>query len=312
MIQNVGALASTFLCGLIAGRYGYQAGFAFAASGMVIGFFAFLLGGRLLKGLEGRPAQRIPIWWIPILGVIFVFSFFAMKFEDIALPCLPWATATVFIFFSYKLLKSQEIPKEKSRLLLLYLVGMILFFAVEDQICSSLVIFAERVSQRSIGGWAIPSSILITINPMVILLFGALIAKVRFPLSIPFFLAAFAFGLLAFFCFKHLPFSIFTMMGIVSLISIAELMVGPVIYSYASEVAAKGKAGPVMGMLPVAFSLAFLLSGKFSKMVAIDETQSTFFIYGTGFAKIALIVLLGGVVLELLKKRFTNAKRPVY
>ena len=199
------------------------------------------------------------------------------------------------------------------RTLLVYLGAMILFFAVEDQICSSLVVFSERVADRTVLGWTVPSSALISVNPVIILLLGALVAKMRFRLSVPFILVALSFGALAFVCFKEISLSFFGVMGMVSLISIAELMIGPVVYSYASEVAAKGKAGMVMGMLPIAFSLAFLLSGSFSKMVAINESGSSLFIYGSGFAKIAVIVLIGGLFLEILMKRYANgAKRSIY
>ena len=85
-------------------------------------------------------------------------------------------------------------------------------------------------------------------------------------------------------------------------------MVGPLVSSIASEVAAKGRPGTVMGMVPIAFSLAVLLGGGFSKMVAIEENGVSLAIYGAGFGKIALLTLVGGIILQLLMNRLAHAK----
>jgi POT family proton-dependent oligopeptide transporter len=312
MLQNLGALISTFLCGMIANIFGYKAGFSVAASGMAIGCLILFMGRHLIKGMGEAPARQKSLWVIPSLGAILVLSALAIHYEELTLPLLPWATALVFCIFASKLLKTQELGRQKVRTLLIYLGAMILFFAGEDQICSSLVVFSEREVDRMLWGWTFPSSLLMSANPIIILTFGALVAKVRFRLAAPFLLVALSFGSLALVCFKEISFSIFGIMGLVGVISLAELMIGPVVYSFASEVAAKGKAGMVMGMLPIAFSLAFLLSGAFSKMVAISEAATSLHTYGSGFAKIAVIVLVGGLLLEILMKRYADAKRTVY
>lgn len=304
MMQNLGALVSTFLCGVIAQKYGFKAGFAFAAIGMVFGNLMLFLGRPLLKGLGTPPPQnKRSFGWIGILLLIFAMASLTIAFSPIALPILPWVTVGIFIFFAMRLFKCRELPKERVRLLLIYLVGLILFFALQDQICSSLIVFSNRMVDRTILGWTLPSSILMSINPIVILLLGSLIAKMRFRLAFPFALSAVSFGCLALLCFWQIAISFSGVMGTVVMISVAELMVGPIVMSYASKIAPKRYAGVVMGMIPIAFSIAFLLSGSFSQMVAIDGRSDALVSYGVGFGKIALIALVGGIILDRLIKK---------
>jgi proton-dependent oligopeptide transporter, POT family len=309
MVQNLGAFVSTLVCAVIANLYGFKVGFAVAAAGTLLSCITLFLGRNWIKHLGSAPkGQEKKKWWMPSLFLIFALAAFAIHFQAYVLPLLPWITVSVFIFFALKLLKSGDLPKEKIRLFLVYLGAMILFFGVEEQICSSLVLFSERVTDRSFFGWTIPSSVLMSVNPVIILLFGTLFAKKRFRLFLPFLLVALAFGALAFVCLQGVSLPFASVMGMVALVSLAELMIGPVVMSYAAGVAPKGKAGSVMSMLPIASSLAFLLSGKFSKMVAISEGSSSLYTYGLGFGKIALIVLIGGIVLELLMTRYCKAK----
>lgn len=310
MMQNLGAFVSTFLCGAIATHYGFRAGFAVAASGMIFAVMTLFLGRGWLKDLGSIPKRKG--WWILCVLLIFGAAMAAITYANTMFYVLPWVTLGVFLFFAVKLLRDAELPKEKIRLLFVYLGALILFFAVEDQVFSSLMVFSERIVNRTFFGWTMPSSIMMSINPVLILLFGTLIAKLRFRISIPFLLVGGAFGLIAIVCLQQMNFSIFGVLGVVVMLSIAELMIGPMVFSYASEVATSRKAGMVMGMVPISFSLAFLLSGHFSKMVAVEENVSSLTTYGIGFGKIALIVLVGGIVLEFLMKRFSYAqKRPV-
>jgi dipeptide/tripeptide permease len=192
--------------------------------------------------------------------------------------------------------KDSKYAKGSVYQLLVYLGGLILFFAIEDQICSSLLLFTEREMSRKVCGWVIPSSYITAINPIVILLFGTFIAKKRLSMIIPFSITGGAFAILAFFCHLNLNLSILGIIGIVACISLAELMIGPLVFSYTSEIAAQGNAGMVMGIVPIAFSLAFQVSGGLGKMVTLEG-------YEIGFGLVALFSLIGGLVIHLLFKR---------
>ncbi len=308
MIQNVGALISTLLCPLIATQFGFQWGFLIAALGMVVGVVALIWKRDLL------PQERLPIQKknalavLPMMALILGMGILAIFKEEMALPFLPWITGGFFCFFAWKLLKEHTLSKSQVRQFLIYLGALILFFAAEEQICSSLVLFSERETNRALLGWEVPSSVIMAVNPVVIILFGTLISKFRAAIFTPFALVALSFGSVALLCLFHLAISFWGVIGMVAVVSLAELMVGPIVMSFASEVAAKGRSGMVMGMVPIAFSLAFLLGGGFSKMVAIEDQVTSLATYGAGFGKIALLTLIGGLVLQLLLRRMTREK----
>lgn len=300
MVQNIGALVSTAVCGIISEKYGFRAGFAFCASGMLCGCALLFAKRRLLAGLGNAPCNTKSGLLLAPAALLFGGIALVISQERMMLPILPWLTAGIFLFFAVKLLRDPDLPREKVRLLLVYLGALVLFFAAEDQICSSLMLFAERESGRTLFGWTIPSSMIMTLNPIVILVLGSILgsmfARFRIRLIIPFILVASAFALLRY----------ASVFGVIVMISLAELMIAPLIFSFASEVASKGKAGMMMGMIPIAFSLAVMLGGRMSKMVALDESG-----YGSGFCKVALLVLVGGIILELLRKGFSYEKRTV-
>lgn len=277
MGQNLGALLSTAVCSVLALKYGFKVGFGLAASGMVIGCALLWIKRDLLSKVGEAPRKpKISLLLVPG-GILLVAFAGIISQEKIMLPIIPWVTLGLFVYFAVKLARDPDLPKKKIYLLFVYLGALILFFAAEDQLFSSLMIFAQ-------------SGAFLSLNPIVILLLGPLIAKFRFRLIIPFLITALAFATL----------QITSVFGLIVALSVAELMIGPMIMTFASEVAVKGKAGMVMGMIPIAFSLAFMLGGGMSKMVALDEGG-----YGSGFIKLAVAILVGGILLELLKKRFS-------
>lgn len=65
MMQNLGALVSTFICGVVAEHYGYRAGFALAASGMVIGSITLFAAERCSRVWESLRHEREHSGWLP-------------------------------------------------------------------------------------------------------------------------------------------------------------------------------------------------------------------------------------------------------
>ncbi|MBS0645292.1 MAG: MFS transporter [Verrucomicrobia bacterium] len=312
MMQNLGALMATILCGFIAMRYGFRLGFLVASLGMVVGHSMLLIKQKLLHTLENTPAKAYRKGLAIAAGLaLLIFGTLGICYEKYVLMFLPFLAGGVLIYFALCLMQDARWTRKQVYSLFVFLGGLILFFAVEDQICSSLLLFAQRETQRSIFGWTIPSSVILTINPIVILLCGTMIAKRTSYLLTPFILSAGAFGILAILCLLNINCSVLGVMGAVIAISLAELMIGPLVLSKTSQLAARGSPGMVMGMVPIAFSLAFQLSGGLSKIVAIEDLSSSLQIYGSGFGIIALLLLLGGVVMQILVKRFYEEKSSV-
>ena len=232
MMQNLGALLSTALCGFIAIHYGFRWGFAVASSGMIIANLTLFLRRGLLQNLGTVPQKKHPtVVSILLLVCMLVIGTVGVASEKIVMLFLPWITGGLLVIFGVRLLKDAKLGKEIVYKLFIYLAGLILFFAVEDQICSSLLLFAERETERRVFGWTLPSGLITSLNPIIILVFGAVIAKRKTQVFTPFGLTSVSFGILAVFCLLNLNFSLFGVMGVGTVISIAELMIGPLVYS---------------------------------------------------------------------------------
>ncbi|NGX57265.1 MAG: Dipeptide permease D [Chlamydiae bacterium] len=309
IIQNLGALVSTILCGIVANQYGFRYGFALAASGMVFGNIVLFFLRKPLRELDQSPPKRGGIV-LSILGVIALLAVgtLGVYAEEIVFQFLPLLTMGLFGGFAFFLVKDAMIPKKQIYQLLVYLGALILFFAIEDQIFSSLILFTERVTDRTLFGWEISSSLITSINPIVIILLGTAVVSLKSKLVTPFIITGGAFAILAAFCFFNFSISILGVMGVVGAISIAELMIGPLVMSFTSEVAAKGRPGMVMGLVPIAFSLAVQMSGGVGQLMAVENKEQSLEIYGTGFGIVALLMVGGGFILHILMRRFSYEK----
>ena len=313
---NLGALLATLLCGYAAERFGWHWGFGLAAIGMLIanlklfGFSPLLDGkGEAPKSFEWTNALLL------LAGIAggLVIAAWAIENEEIALLLLPWISLAGALGVSFYLGRAKIVPKDKIIALGLRLMALILFFAVEEQMASSLMVFSERQVAKTLFGFSIPISSILSINPLIIITFGVFVSRffhkyqpslVPYRLIFPFAISGSAFAGLALGCFLEPPeaeFPLLAVMGAMALISLSELMIGPAVYSFCSEMAGPHHQGRVMGLVPIAFALASMLGGSLSKWMALEGTQmnSAYVTYGNGFSAIAALCLGCALLLGL-------------
>jgi proton-dependent oligopeptide transporter, POT family len=157
--------------------------------------------------------------------------------------------------------KTQETGDLKSRVWIALGV-LTLFYAASEQSLSSLIVFAERATNRTVLGYSLPSSLITVMNPLIIVLCGSAVARYRCGLSLPLIITAFSFGLLSFASNFMGDIPIGAVAGAVGAISVAELMVGPIVTSFMSEVSTKKSPGTSIGLLYVANGLSSWLGGE--------------------------------------------------
>ncbi len=265
MVMNVGALLSTLICPLVAAYYGWHYGFGIAAIGMLIGIVTLFIFSHQLRVEE---VSIRPVKTAMLLIALFVATFVSLQLQQFLLPLLPFVVIALFVIMLRSMAKQIITP----------LLALVCFFAIQEQIGSSLLIFTERFVPSSV-----PSSILLAINPLVVLVLGSVLAKMtgKIRLILPFALMGVVFALLGSMTLAKLSVPIGGMMAVIGVISIAELLIGPYVFSSISEVSTKGT---VMGMIPLGFSLAALLGGGISKGVACH--------YGYGFCLISICLII--------------------
>ncbi|MCA9310987.1 MAG: oligopeptide:H+ symporter [Phycisphaerales bacterium] len=196
---NLGAFFSPLVAGWLASRVGWHWGFGSAAVGMLAGLACYqMLRPRYLKGIGLAPEvevrQRskglvalmtVGVLAIPLLPLaLFVFG----GLDDILSG---WAkltasfgvwrmagTITGLLLASCWVFLILQKPAERSRLaviLILAFIGNIFFWTAFEQAGSTLNVFAERNTDRTIWGLledGFPAAFYQSVNPLAILIFA--------------------------------------------------------------------------------------------------------------------------------------------
>ena len=96
------------------------------------------------------------------------------------------------------------------------------------------------------------------------------------------------------------------------MIASAELFVGPVLYAACTALAPQRLLGIMMGMVMLGYSLANLLSGILSKLMAITREENgeialetSLMVYSNGFYHITLVCMIIAL-LVFMCRRFIN------
>ena len=170
---SVGAVLGSFLVPLCATHYGWRAGFALPACGMVFGLIYFLATrGRLTSEAEMSAPPRPPASaWLPIvvfLALVATITVLAMTGTlhldpNTLATDASWLLALVAVgYFLYLLLFAGLCAEERKRLyvMMALFAAYAVFYAGFEQGGASMNLFAERYTQRTLLGWSFPAGIL--------------------------------------------------------------------------------------------------------------------------------------------------------
>lgn len=313
---NLGGFLATVFCGLVGEVYGWHAGFSLAAFGMLLGNISLIFGRKLLTG-KGE-AINLPKWksFLGLLGLItaIIVSSFAIYHYRIVTPMIP-IFALGALYYAYRQTKNfTRDQKAGLKRLLIYIGFLIVFFICEEQLGSSLVLFSERHLDRATIFGVIPATSLIMFNPLTILIAGPLLSRLMSKLHIErmvkiiisLCLLGAAFCVLYISCLVAntnevvpLSYAIFSIV----LIALGEILIGPTVFAYASEVAPRNFQGLIMGIMTMGFALANLLSGHLSQVMAVVEESSSLEIYSNGFRMISFSLIGLSLILILINSR---------
>lgn len=310
-----GAFLASICCGIVGEVYGWHAGFGLAAIGMLSGNIALLFGRRILQGKGVCKYADVPSWGIKRLAGVLA----ATVAVSVGIYCYnivsPWIPLIALFGVYYILKKANSFTRsEKSGLyrLVMYVIFLIIFFSCEEQLGSSLIMFAERHVDKETWIGSIPASSLMMFNTIILLIAGPLLSRFvgRFQMhklnmiGLSFCLLGLAFGILYMGCYYAKYASIVPLgfvVGSFGVLALAELLIGPTIYAYASEVAPKNYQGLIMSIVAIGYSMANLMAGWVSRFMAVVDGSDSIDIYSRGFGTIGIFALFLGLILMSVK-----------
>jgi POT family proton-dependent oligopeptide transporter len=180
---NLGAFFSPLICGGL-GDTGnitdFKWGFLAACIGMIVSVISFELAkNKYLTGPDGQPigmpVQKIDIKNIAIILGSIVLIFFLLSFKNMfnsdtdIIGYLIYGSMIVMplIIITDKSLTAQE----RSRIWVIFILAffVIFFWGAFEQAGASLTLFADKQTERNIGGWEMPASWFQSVNPLAII-----------------------------------------------------------------------------------------------------------------------------------------------
>ena len=293
---NLGAIMGPFICGTIGEKINYHWGFSAAGFGMVFGLVQYRMGAKYLGEAGLRPdaedeavmvarSRRFYAASLAVLAIMALLTWLgvsgaiALSLTDVARWLGYVIVVIAVLYFAYLLLGSGYGPEDKRRILVIVWLFILaaIFWSGFEQAGSSMNLFAEKLTNRNILGWQMPTSWLQNINPIFIIVlapvFGYMwtwLAHRHKNPSIPMKFALGLFGLAAGFfvlawgaagATERSPVSPSWLVVTYFLHTAGELCLSPVGLSSITKLAPRDRISQMMGLWFVATALGNLFAG---------------------------------------------------
>ncbi|MEM8985333.1 MAG: peptide MFS transporter [Pseudomonadota bacterium] len=187
---NMGAFLSTLTCGVLGVKYGWKYGFGLAGIGMVLGVCVFLWGEKYLRGIGdprdpeclGKkvfgPISLENFCYATGLFIVFGSALIIMNAHLInEYFIISLALMVVFFLIYYAVNKESGKSRNKMLAAIYFTVAQIPLWAMLEQSGSSLNLFTDRLVDRSLFSWSLPTPLFLSLNPLFIFLFAPIFAS---------------------------------------------------------------------------------------------------------------------------------------
>ena len=185
---NVGAFVGPLLCGWLGEEVDWHLGFGAAGVGMLLGLIQYRAGVKHLGDagtLKGAPAEQRQRDWTrlyagigALVATVVVLMLLrgplGLDLERVASLFGYVISALAVLYFVSVIFFGGLTTQEKKRVFVIFLlfIGAALFWSGFEQAGSSMNLFADRFTDRMLGGWEVPASWLQSVNPLFIIIFA--------------------------------------------------------------------------------------------------------------------------------------------
>lgn len=185
---NLGAFLGSIFVPIVAAAYGWSAGFALPAIGMLLGLVQFQVTKNHLGTSGVVPLGKPATWWPVIAFMIIVVIVAALSLSG-SLGLNPvrisvvanWTMIALAAgYFAYLAFFAGLELNERKRVvaMIALFAACAMFWAGFEQTGASLNLFADRHTDRVIFGWDMPAGVLQGVNPAFIIIFAPVIAAI--------------------------------------------------------------------------------------------------------------------------------------
>jgi len=324
---NVGAFAAPIICGWLATTYSYRLAFSVAGIGMVLGLAQYAIA-RTRLGEVGKavpqPAsadQRRMAFTVGGGALLVIIAVFAvvigmLGFTAAVVSALVTAMVALVAVAAFWVLlrrvKTSPVEHRHLKAFLLLFIASVVYFVLSSQAGSTITEFTQDWVQRGIGSFTMPTSWLLSINPVLVVIFAPVFAVLwtwlgrRAPstptkAAIAIVGVGFSFLVLAAPGFaaqdgrsSALGWVLLTFL----ILTWAELFIVPIALSTTTEIAPPGLTGQLLGLWYLAAALGGALGGQTARLVEPLGFGGFFLVSGA-------VVILVGVAFLALRRRWS-------
>ena len=346
---NLGSILGQALCPLFADWLGWWAGFAIAGTAMLLSWLLISLAGDRLAGLGDTPPSAKPhAGWMTYAGAVLAVPLVYLLFANLmsasapapgsgfvgylmALPVMGKLLIGMFVVGGMGILgwaRRQGTPQEFQMMCaaMILMAFNIVFWTLFEQAGSSLTLFADRNTDRSVFGLFTLSApqtqnfnslAIVTLAPIMSILWGAL-AKRGLEPSIPVKFGVALMGVGAGFLllvagtgFADHSFRVGLgwLAGLYIIHSIAELCISPVGLSMITKLSIPRVVGLMMGMWLLSMAMGEYVAGMVAQVATVatvggevSNPAMSLATYAHVFSQIGWVaVVIGAVLLALAR-----------
>jgi proton-dependent oligopeptide transporter, POT family len=345
---NLGSIGGQLFCPLLADYFGWWAGLSLAGFGMLISYALIQFDGGRLDGYGERPEKAPNKDILIYIGALVAVPVLIFLFQNL-MNSQPAAEGSGFLGYLASLslmgkllfgtfiiavpailiwsfAKGTRVEAQMMTAAIILIVFNVFFWTLFEQAGSSLTLFADRNTDRSVFGWfTLSAPQTQNFNPLFIVLLAPLmsalwigLAKRNIEPSIPVKFAIALMGVGAGFLLlvfgttfagpgNNFQVGLWWLAGLYLIHSIAELCISPVGLSMITKLSIARVVGLMMGVWFLSISVAQYVAGVVAQFASVETVggqvtnlKVSLVTYSQTFTTIAWIAIGAGVVLFLL------------
>lgn len=323
---NLGAFLAPLIVGYVGETINWHYGFAIAGFGMLAGLIQFYIGqNKIIKeDISSQSKKLNPADWgiitlvslinLPLIIVILELN---QIINDFFFEILAILIILIFFYFITKKKQLLTVKKDIKRIAYIGILSIfVIFFWVGfEQAGGSLTLFANNSVDRNFLGFVIPASFFQSINPLIIILIGPMIAN--FWLSVDrsknkintsqkmglglLLLASGFFLIMLVNNSSETSISLWWLVGVYFLHTMGELCLSPIGLSMVSKVSPKKIASLMMGFWFLSSAVANFTAGKLPAILESNNLDLFTFLSVSSLVAGLVLIFISSFMEKLIK-----------
>lgn len=323
---NLGAFLAPLIVGYVGETINWHYGFAIAGFGMLAGLIQFYIGqNKIIKeDISSQSKKLNPADWgiitlvsvinLPLILVILELN---QIINDFFFEILAILIILIFFYFITKKKQLLAVKKDIKRIAYIGILSIfvIFFWMGFEQAGGSLTLFANNSVDRNFLGFVIPASFFQSINPLIIILIGPMIAN--FWLSVDrsknkintsqkmglglLLLASGFFLIMLVNNASETSISLWWLVGVYFLHTMGELCLSPIGLSMVSKVSPKKIASLMMGFWFLSSAVANFTAGKLPAILESNNLDLFTFLSVSSLLAGLVLIFISSFMEKLIK-----------